>query len=135
MCVQGKGTAGKELCRACWGLYGLPACLRPPTPLPLFLIGACTHKLEHAHAQAHKHIGTHVCVHSDTASSHPGLSPMPCPSNAPPACCHDMAWCGVACYVARYKRRLERVRVERDLESLAKQQEELGRLLAVYTKE
>ncbi|KXZ48025.1 hypothetical protein GPECTOR_31g389 [Gonium pectorale] len=36
---------------------------------------------------------------------------------------------------ARYKRFTERLRVERDLESLEKQREELSRLLAVYTKE
>ncbi|GFR45356.1 hypothetical protein Agub_g6730 [Astrephomene gubernaculifera] len=36
---------------------------------------------------------------------------------------------------ARYKRFVERLRVERDLESLDKQREELNRLLAVYSKE
>ncbi|GIL82626.1 hypothetical protein Vretimale_11989 [Volvox reticuliferus] len=36
---------------------------------------------------------------------------------------------------ARYKRFVERQRVERDLESLDKQREELNRLLAAYTKE
>ncbi|EFJ44117.1 hypothetical protein VOLCADRAFT_95780 [Volvox carteri f. nagariensis] len=36
---------------------------------------------------------------------------------------------------ARYKRFVERLRVERDLESLDKQREELNRLLAAYTKE
>ncbi|KAG2423959.1 hypothetical protein HXX76_014900 [Chlamydomonas incerta] len=36
---------------------------------------------------------------------------------------------------ARYKRFTERLKVERDLESLEKQREELSRLLATYSKE
>lgn len=36
---------------------------------------------------------------------------------------------------ARHRRQLERVRVARDIESLEKQREELGRLLAAYSKE